>query len=160
MILGLLWFSYKKDYKFLYLADKIALPAVLSGFFIRLGNFFNSEINGDPTDLPWGVVFKRLGEDFPRHPAQLYESFSYLLIFSILMYLYFKKNMWLKDGKLFGLAILLVFIVRFLIEFVKESQAGIESSFGNILSTGQLLSIPFIIAGLYLFLRKTNEVKA
>ena len=128
--------------------DTLDLIAVVSGIFfgfIRLGNFMNSEIIGTPTTLPWGVIFERV-DNIPRHPAQLYEAISYFIIFAIMMLLYKKMRARLKNGFLFGLATVLFFTARFLIEFVKENQVGFEDKMT--LNMGQLLSLPFIAVGI------------
>ncbi|MCB9080541.1 MAG: prolipoprotein diacylglyceryl transferase [Lewinellaceae bacterium] len=139
----------------LWIMDKVAAPSALAGFFIRLGNLMNSEILGRPADVPWAFLFVR--EDgpngLPRHPVQLYESFSYLIIFVILYLIYWKTDKRNKPGYLFGMFMILVWGVRFVWEFFKESQGGFETAFGNILSTGQLLSIPFVAIGLYFVFR-------
>ncbi|MBU6153516.1 MAG: prolipoprotein diacylglyceryl transferase [Bdellovibrionales bacterium] len=133
------------------LLDYLSVPSTMVGGMIRLGNFFNSEILGRPSDLPWAVVFKRV-DDLPRHPAMLYESASYFLIFIFMMML-LKKGVHrkFKDGFLTGLFFLLVFLARFLIEFVKELQVPTEASLP--LDFGQILSIPFIALGVALLLR-------
>ena len=155
VLIGVALFAkYKIKKSTIWVMDKIAVPGALAGFLIRLGNFLNSEIYGDQTDKPWGVIFIRDGQTVPTHPAQLYEGLSYLLIFFLLYYLYHKKQMYLKEGKVFGVFLITVFTVRIFVEYVKESQGGIESYFGGAFSTGQLLSMPFIIVGLYLFFRK------
>ena len=107
----------------------------------------NSEIIGKPTDVPWAIIFARV-DMLPRHPAQLYEAFSYLLIFFILTFVYKKYYKKLKPGLLFGLFLVLIFTVRFLVEFVKTRQA--DYSLGIGLNTGQLLSIPFLLLGFFL----------
>jgi prolipoprotein diacylglyceryl transferase len=134
--------KYKVD--FMWLIDRLVIPTALFGFFVRMGNFMNSEILGKPTDVPWAVVFERV-DTLPRHPAQLYESFSYLVIFFILAYFYKKNYKTLKKGFLFGLFLVLTFTVRFLVEYVKVRQADYSLDIG--LTTGQLLSIPFLIVG-------------
>jgi len=128
--------------------DTLDLIAVVSGLsfgFIRLGNFMNSEIIGMPTTLPWGVIFERV-DNLPRHPAQLYEAISYFIIFAVLMILYKLKRNRLKNGFFFGLGSVLFFAARFIIEFVKEDQVGFEK--GMTLNMGQILSIPYILAGI------------
>ena len=113
----------------------------------------NSEIYGKPTNGNWGVIFQR-DDLIPRHPTQLYEAFSYLLIFGVLIFSYKKMVKEKSNGLIFGLLLVLVFSARFIIEFFKENQVGFEK--GMILNMGQLLSIPFIIIGLILiFLRKS-----
>jgi len=135
--------KYKID--FLWLIDRLVIPTALFGFFVRMGNFMNSEIIGKPSELPWAIVFQRV-DMIPRHPAQLYEAFSYLIIFFILTYIYKRNYKKLQKGFLFGLFLVLIFTARFLIEFVKVRQA--DYSLGIDLTTGQLLSIPFLIVGI------------
>ena len=137
--------------------DAIAVAAPLTAAFIRLGNFMNSEIIGKPTDGTWGVIFDRIDKS-PRHPGQLYESLSYLTLFFVMLILYKKTNLFRIKGKLFGIFLAAVFSIRILIEFFKENQSAFESSMP--LNMGQLLSIPFIIAGIYLMLRKNRLSKS
>ncbi len=138
------------DQPYLWLLDRVVVPTALGGSLIRLGNLFNSEILGDPTHLPWAFVFLRV-DRVPRHPAQLYESVSYALIFVGLLLVYRKFRERTPRGLLVGLFLVSVFTMRFLIEFVKERQASYESNLP--LSVGQWLSIPFIVAGLVLLWR-------
>lgn len=136
--------------------DIVSVGGALTGAFIRLANFMNSEIVGKPTDGNFGVVFKQNGEDFPRHPGQLYESLAYFAIFGLLFFLYKKKKDRFNHGFLFGLFFTLLFIARFFIEFVKENQVAFEE--GMSLNMGQKLSIPFIIGGVVLmFLRRKKQ---
>lgn len=93
-----------------------------------------------------------------RHPAQLYESVCYIFVFAILMYTYWKTDKKQKPFYIFGLFLVLLWSVRFVVEFYKKSQGGFEDSLGNLLSTGQWLSIPFIIIGLYFMFRPTKKV--
>ena len=156
-ILLALWL-YNKKYKipFLWLIDRIAIVVALGSAFIRIGNLFNSEIYGLPTNLPWGVEFVRdrlydstTGEILPtvaRHPTQLYEALSYILIFIALFVFYRKKNMEIRDGFIFSVTMIAMFCARFLIEFVKNDQVAFEA--GMSFNMGQLLSLPFIIAGI------------
>lgn len=142
---------------FLWLLDRIVVPTALGGSLIRLGNFFNSEILGGPTHLPWGTIFARV-DLVPRHPAQLYESISYLLVFIGLMLVYRRLKAKTQRGLLLGLFFVSVFTFRFLIEFVKERQAAYEANLP--LSVGQLLSIPFIVAGAALVWRAVRTGKS
>jgi phosphatidylglycerol---prolipoprotein diacylglyceryl transferase len=138
--------------------DLIAVVAGLSFGFIRIGNFMNSEIIGMPTTKPWGVIFERV-DNIPRHPAQLYEAISYFIIFLVMMFLYKKMRDRLKNGFLFGLATVLFFSARFVIEFLKENQVGFEDKMS--LNMGQLLSLPFIAVGIgFIFygLMKTRKL--
>lgn len=146
----------KKEYTYLWILDRIVITVALAGAFIRFGNFFNSEILGSHANVPWAIIFKREvlshGEELmPRHPAQLYEAFSYVIIFIILIYTYLKKKAAIEEGKLFGMFLTLVFGARFVIEFFKERQSDMEINL--FLHIGQLLSIPFIIVGIYYWYR-------
>ncbi len=155
-ILLALWLYVRRHkLSFLWMIDRIVIVVALGGAFIRLGNLFNSEIYGLPTDLPWGFEFVRdrlydstTGEllpTVPRHPTQLYEAFSYILIFVVLFIFYRKRYTKVRDGFIFGLFMILLFSARFLIEFVKNDQVAFEA--GMEFNMGQLLSIPFILAG-------------
>jgi prolipoprotein diacylglyceryl transferase len=159
-ILGLLIALYicsrKTKHPLIDTLDLIAVVAGLSFGFIRLGNFMNSEIIGTPTTLPWGVIFERV-DNIPRHPAQLYEAGSYFIIFTIMMLLYKKMRARLKNGFLFGLATVLFFTARFLIEFVKENQVGFEEEMT--FNMGQLLSIPFILTGIGFMIYGLRSIK-
>jgi len=131
----------------LWILDRVVIPVASGAVFVRLGNFINSEIIGKPTGTDFGVTFKKLGEDFPRHPAQLYEAVSYIFVFLILWYFYWKTEKSEQQGFLFGLFLVLLWSVRFFVEFVKEAQNIERANWA--LNTGQLLSIPFILIGLY-----------
>ena len=162
ILLGLYLYSRKFKRPYMWLLDRLALVGALGGAFIRIGNFFNSEIVGKATDLPWGVKFVQLAppgipveQIASLHPAQLYEAVCYLLIFIILIRVYYKKYPDFKPGLLIGLLFTLVFSARFLIEFVKKDQVDFEA--GMPLNMGQLLSIPFILIGLYLIFRKYRK---
>lgn len=149
MIISMYLYNKKVLHKtLLWILDRVVVPVSLGAIFIRIGNFINSEIIGKPTGTDFGVVFKQLGEDFPRHPAQLYESFCYIFVFLILFYVYWKTKKSEKEGYLFGLFLVLLWSVRFGIEFLKEPQ-GDEYIAWFGLDTGQILSIPFILIGLY-----------
>ena len=148
---------YCKKYKinYLWVLDRIAIVTPIVATFIRLGNFMNSEIYGKPTNGNWGVIFQR-DDLIPRHPTQLYEAFSYLLIFGILIRIY-KKNKEKSNGLIFGMLLVLVFSTRFIIEFFKENQVGFED--GMIINMGQILSIPFIITGFFLIFIKRSSIQ-
>jgi prolipoprotein diacylglyceryltransferase len=127
----------------------LAIAAVLTGAFIRIGNFFNSEIIGVPTDSIFGVVFLRV-DALPRHPVQLYEAAAYLAIFAVMLWLYRSKRA-SAEGVLTGTYLVTVFAARFALEFFKTPQAAYEA--GNVISVGQYLSLPFLFAGLALLAR-------
>jgi len=107
----------------------------------------NSEIYGHVTDLPWGFIFERRGEELAKHPTQLYEALCYLVTFVAMFFAYWKTKAKEKQGLLFGMFLIGVFGSRFMIEFVKENQEAWEQ--GMTFNMGQLLSIPFVIAGVY-----------
>ena len=165
----------------LWILDRIVVAVASGAFFVRIGNFFNSEIVGKETDSPFGIRFIRdqfsasdavnatqianpkeafkaiatdpkfadLLEQVPaKHPTQVYEAFFYIFVFAILFFLYWKTEVRNKLGYLFGLFLVLLFSVRFVIEFLKESQGGFESALG-LFTTGQWLSIPCVLVGLY-----------
>ena len=175
----------------LWILDRVVIAVASGAIFVRLGNFFNSEIIGKETNSTFGIKFIRdqfsprdavnatqisnpneayqaiannpqfvnLLEQVPaRHPAQLYEAFCYVFVFAILFFLYWKTEARQKSGFLFGLFLVLLFSVRIVVEYVKESQGGFESTLG-LLSTGQWLSIPFIIIGLYFIFTAEKPVK-
>jgi prolipoprotein diacylglyceryl transferase len=151
ILLGIwIYTSYKKEYKFLWILDRLVITVALAGALIRLGNFFNSEILGMPATVPWAIIFAKV-DMVPRHPAQLYESIAYFIIFIVLILMYknYKKD--LPEGRLFGIFLTFVFGARFIIEYMKERQSDLEINM--ILHLGQLLSIPFIIAGIYFWVR-------
>ena len=152
IILSILIFSYVRKKPFLWVMDRIVIVVALAGFLIRMGNLMNSEIYGLPTSLPWGFMFLKSTTPsdglLPRHPTQIYEGLSYLAIFFILWWYYYKKDGKPALGFLFGLFMILVFGMRFLIEFIKEPQVGFEKNLT--LNLGQMLSIPFVIAGIIL----------
>ncbi|MDP3453492.1 MAG: prolipoprotein diacylglyceryl transferase [Bacteroidales bacterium] len=145
-----LWYYVRKygrryDFDYLWLMDRVAVATPLAGTLIRLGNLMNSEIYGNPTDLPWGFIFTLRGEILPKHPTQLYEALAYLAIFALLMLLYWKALPKLKRGTMLGIFFIGIFGTRFFIEFVKEPQVPFEQ--GMLLNMGQWLSIPLILGG-------------
>ena len=150
LLLAMWWYARhygrKNDFDFLWIMDHLCITVAFAGCLIRLGNLFNSEIYGDVTSLPWGFIFDLRGETEPKHPTQLYESLSYLVLGLILVWLYKKKLDKLPRGLFFGLFLIGCFGMRFLIEFIKEPQVGFEETMT--LNMGQLLSLPFIIAGI------------
>jgi phosphatidylglycerol---prolipoprotein diacylglyceryl transferase len=155
-VLTAIWLFSRKfpDSPFLWVGDRIAIPFTLGGALVRIGNFFNSEILGRETDVAWAVIFAR--EDLlPRHPAMLYESAMYLLLFIVMLgvYRYYRHNP--PVGSISGLFLAGIFLSRFLIEYTKERQPGFDESL-TLLSMGQILSLPFIAAGLWLLVSKVN----
>jgi len=158
ILIGLYLYSRKKpDQSYLWTFDRVVIVVALAGCLIRFGNLMNSEIVGIPTDLSWGFIFVRLGEDFARHPAQLYESISCLLLFFLLYYIYNKAKAKTPQGKIFGLFLIMIFGLRFFYEFLKENQVEFEE--GMVLNMGQLLSIPLVIIGVILLIRSYKNGK-
>ncbi|WP_190809491.1 prolipoprotein diacylglyceryl transferase [Flagellimonas sp. S3867] len=182
-----------KDIKMLWLLDKMVIPSAIGASFVRLGNFFNSEINGKEVkeSFAFAVRFIRDSDDMPaskaialtkeksvsaaykaienkpefasilesipyRHPAQLYEAICYFFVFILLYKLYWKTDKKNKTGYLFGLFMVCLWTVRFVVEYFKKSQGGFEESLG-FLSTGQWLSIPMIFVGLYFMFRPSPQ---
>jgi prolipoprotein diacylglyceryl transferase len=148
IIFALFLFSKTQKKSFWWVIDRIVIVVALAGFFIRTGNLMNSEIYGHTTNLPWGFVFLRDHETIPRHPTQIYEALCYLALFFVLRWYYYKKEGNPNNGFLFGSFLIILFSVRFVIEFLKETQVNFEKEM--LLNMGQLLSIPFIIAGIVL----------
>jgi len=150
--------KYKKP--FIWILDRIVVVVALGGALIRLGNLMNSEIYGVETNLPWGFVFIRNHEVVPKHPTQIYEALTYFFVFGLLFWIYLKTKGQFRAGTLFGLFLILVFGIRFIIEFIKEKQVPFEE--GMVLNMGQLLSIPFVLLGfgiLYYYYRKSKKQK-
>lgn len=154
ILTGLFLYSRKYKQPFLSTVDRIVVVTALAGCFIRLGNLMNSEIYGHETHLPWAFIFER-DDMIPRHPTQIYEALGYLSIFFILLFKY-KSGEILKPGRLLGWFLILVFGLRFFVEFLKEPQVGFEQNM--LLNMGQLLSIPFILIGTWFLLRKPTQL--
>ena len=174
----------------LWVLDRVVIPVASGAIFVRLGNFFNSEIVGEETTSSFGIKFvqdaisknkaveltgianprqayKALTSDSqflpvieaikPKHPSQLYEAFGYIFVFTLLFFMYWKTDARNRRGLLFGTFLVSLFAVRMVVESVKESQGGFESALG-LLSTGQWLSIPFIVAGLFFIWNSKKEI--
>lgn len=145
--IGMYFYSKKVTKKSIFwILDRITMPVAFGGAFVRIGNFLNSEIVGKATQSDFGVVFVQLGENFARHPAQLYESVCYFILFGILSLLFWKTQVKQKMGVLFGVFFTLLWTIRFIVEFVKEPQVAERANW--VFNTGQLLSIPMILIGL------------
>lgn len=145
VLIALYLFSRKHNESFMWIVSRIAIPGALTAAFVRVGNLFNSEILGKPSDAPWAIVFERI-DLVPRHPVQLYEAFSYLTILLILVTLYRKVTPAFATKILPGSFLVLVFVARFFIEYAKTRQADYTTDLP--FSTGQLLSIPYILIGI------------
>jgi phosphatidylglycerol---prolipoprotein diacylglyceryl transferase len=156
ILIALIVYSKKVVQKpLMWILDRIVAPIAVAASFIRLGNLVNHEIVGDVTDVPWGFRFLYKDCPFPydcawesipiRHPAQLYEAICYMIVFGVLVFLFWKRNAWKRPGVMFGTFLILLFSARFFVEFIKLGQAARDAS--SILNTGQMLSIPFVLAG-------------
>ena len=148
-VLLAVWFYKRKhpDQSYIWLADTLSIGVAFTAGCIRIGNFFNSEILGRPSDLPWAIIFAETKDNIPRHPSMLYESLSYLTL-AVVLYQLYRKKRGIPSGQLVGLMLTWIFTSRILIEFTKENQVPFENSMA--LNMGQLLSIPFVIIGVLL----------
>jgi prolipoprotein diacylglyceryl transferase len=159
IIIGMYFYAKREIKKStLFILDRLIIMVALGGFFIRLGNFFNSEIYGKPTGSDFGVIFKAAGETEARHPTQLYEAFCYLILFFILWRVYWKTEKKLKEGYLFGIFMIALWSIRLVIEFLKEPQVEGREDWVFGFNTGQVLSIPLILVGVWLMLRKKKTI--
>jgi len=142
----IVFYFYAKKYNlgYMWILSRMAIPGTIVAASVRFGNFFNSEILGKESHLPWAVVFKRV-DNIPRHPVQLYEAFSYLGLFLILLLIYKKATSNFATKLIPGVFAFIMFSVRFLLEFVKTQQADYTLSVN--MSVGQMLSMPLIIIG-------------
>jgi len=154
IIIAILIFSKKYKESFFWVISRLGICVALAGFFIRLGNFFNSEIVGNPSNSFSAIIFTKL-DQIPRHPTMLYESFFYLILFLVLLFVY-KRKIIKTDKSLFGLFLFSLFLFRFLIEFTKQRQTDL--TIGWDLSMGQVLSMPFIVLGFFLLVINRKKV--
>ncbi len=156
ILIALYFFARKTNVKYLWIVDRLVIVSALMASLIRLGNLMNSEMVGLPTTLPWGFVFTAI-DNVPRHPAQLYEAIYCFLLFLFLFWVWYRKRNEIKDGFLTGWFLVILFGLRFVDEFFKINQVSFEDDL--ILNMGQLLSIPFIVAGVLILLRNRTKVK-
>jgi len=145
VLVALYVFSRKYKESYMWLLSRVAIPGALTAAFVRFGNLFNSEILGLPTDKPWAIIFERV-DMIPRHPVQLYEAFAYLFLVLILVTVYKKVDSSFATKILPGIFLTYMFIVRFLLEYTKTRQADYTTSLP--FTTGQMLSVPFILVGI------------
>ena len=152
ILLALFFYARAKKMNFLWITDRIVIGVALSGFCIRMGNLMNSEIVGKVTDVPWAFVFRRLTEfgsfsQLPRHPSQLYEALSCLILCFFLFWIWNKRKTQTPQGLLLGIFLIWVFGLRFLYEFTKENQVAFENELPY--NMGQILSVPSVLLGVY-----------
>ncbi len=145
ILISLYIFSKRYNTDYIWLLARMTMVGTLTAAFVRIGNFFNSEIIGIQTDLPWGIIFSRV-DNIPRHPAQLYEALAYLFIFLILVVIYRKVTPAFATKILPPMFLILIFSARFIIEYAKTKQSAYNLDIP--LSTGQMLSIPYILFGI------------
>ena len=145
VLIALYFFAKRYNESFLWLLSRVAIPGALTAAFVRFGNLFNSEILGLPSNKPWAIIFARV-DMIPRHPVQLYEAFSYLLLLAILLAVYRKSTPLFATKILPGIFLTYMFIVRFLLEYTKTRQADYTTDLP--FTTGQMLSVPFILVGI------------
>lgn len=155
MVVGILLYSRKWKIPSMWLFDRVGIVVAIGGALIRIGNLLNSEIYGTATDMPWGFIFVRSGETMPMHPTQIYEAIAYMIIFFTLMHLYWRTKLANKRGVMFGVFLIMLFGIRLIIESIKQVQETWEATLP--LNMGQILSIPFIIVGVYILLRALNR---
>ncbi|RNC65083.1 prolipoprotein diacylglyceryl transferase [Proteiniphilum sp. X52] len=153
--------------------DRVMVPTGFTAAMIRFGNLMNHEIYGGPTDQPWGFRFVTNLHQWmqgaepvysqPSHPTQIYEGLAYLAVFAVTVYMYWKTDAKGRKGLITGVGILLIFLFRFFVEFLKNeqvpSEVAMRENTGLIL--GQWLSIPFILWGMWLIwnaLRRPAQV--
>jgi len=138
-------FARRYHESYLWVVSRVTMPGAITAASVRFGNFFNSEILGLPSDVSWAIVFERI-DLIPRHPVQLYEAFAYLTLFTILLTIYKKSTPAFASKILPGVFLSTMFLIRFLLEYTKTRQADYSTSLP--FTTGQMLSIPFIIIGM------------
>ena len=145
-------FSKRPEYhtSLIWIFDRLVIGVCITGALIRLGNLMNSEIYGGPTDLPWGFIFVRDGQTIPCHPTQIYEMLYCLVAFVITWFMFLYTDAKKRQGLIFGVFLIIIFGVRFFLEFIKNDQEAFEANM--LLNMGQILSIPFIIWGIYLII--------
>jgi prolipoprotein diacylglyceryl transferase len=154
ILIALYFFARKTNVRYLWIVDRLVIVSALSGCLIRLGNLMNSEMIGIPTTVPWGFVFTRV-DNIPRHPAQLYEAIYCFVLFVLLFGIYYRKGKSLNNGILTGLFLIILFSLRFVDEFFKINQEAFED--GLLFNMGQLLSVPFIIAGIVILVISSRK---
>lgn len=150
LLIGIWIWCRKWKMPYVWMLDRIGIVVAIGGAFIRLGNLINSEIYGTATDLPWGFIFVRRGETLAMHPTQIYEIIAYMITFAVLAHLYWRTKLSDRRGAMFGIFLIMLFGARFIIESIKQPQEVWEPAMA--LNMGQILSLPFIIAGVVILI--------
>ncbi len=157
IIIGTIYYCRKEKESVYWIFDRLMVVVPLASMFIRFGNLMNSEIVGKKTSMSIGFIFVQL-DNVPRHAAQLYEAIAYLFLFIVMYWLWKNKRDVIGQGFMFGLLLTCMFIIRFLVEFIKENQVEFENNLT--LNMGQILSIPFILFGIFMMWRAKKNVSA
>ena len=153
VIVAIWLFCRVQRFETLRVCDYVACTTPFGLILVRLANFANGELWGRPTDLPWGMIFPGAGDNVARHPSQLYEAvLEGLLMMAVLVYLFWRTDARLRPGRLLGTGLVIYGAARFLIEFVRQPDAGLEHLPWG-LTMGQMLSAPMLVAGLYFLVR-------
>lgn len=150
ILIGLWLYCRKLNYNYLWMVDRLVIVVCITGACIRLGNLLNSEILGKATDVPWAFIFTKI-DNVPRHPAQLYEAIYCVLLFALLFYIWKNKRTVVSNGFIFSIFLIVLWSLRFVDEFFKISQESFEDDM--MLNMGQILSIPFVLAGIILMIK-------
>jgi prolipoprotein diacylglyceryl transferase len=143
-----------------WILDRLLIGVAICAMAIRFGNLMNSEIYGGVTNLPWGFIFlmDAQNDGLPHHPTQIYEMMYCLVTFIVTWWMYWKKEAYKKNGLITGTFLILMFGSRFSLEFIKLNQEAFESNL--FLNMGQILSLPFILWGIWLIIRSTRKLNA
>jgi len=159
IIIAMILYCLKTKESWIWLFDRLVVVVPFASFMIRFGNLMNSEIVGEPTQVPWAFIFPTV-DLLPRHPTQIYEALYYVILFLVMYWLWKNKREQFGKGFMFGLFCVLMFTFRFLMEFLKENQESFEASLP--INMGQILSIPFVLIGIFMmwksFQTKRNKM--
>ena len=148
-----LWIARRYNVPFLRLTDAGSVAAPIGLFLGRIANFINDELWGRVTTSPWGVVFPNAGP-LPRHPSQLYEAgLEGVVLFGVMLLLTRRDR---PAGEITGWLLTLYAVFRIFVEFFREPDIQIGFLAGGI-TMGQVLTIPVLLAGLWLLWRARRE---
>ena len=160
VVLALWLFTRRHGLSMLRVCDYVACATPFGLILVRLANFVNGELWGRPSSLPWAVIFPGTHDDIPRHPSQLYEAaLEGVLMMIVLLYLFWRTDARLRPGRLLGTGLTIYGTARFLLEYVRQPDAGLDHLWWG-LTMGQTLSLPMILAGLVILLRSARDSRA
>ena len=158
VLAGLWLFARRHRLSMLRVCDYVACAAPFGLFLVRIANFVNGELWGRPSSLPWAVIFPGTHDGIPRHPSQLYKAvFEGLLTMAALGFLFWRTDARLRPGRLLGAGLTLYGTARFLLEYVRQPDAGLEHLAWG-LTMGQTLSVPMVLAGLWFLIRSRGQL--